>query len=122
MSLKLNKLIRPFLFVALFAVAIFPNFSAAQSSTGTLSGKISDSRGGVLQGAQISLNPGGATAVSDVLGEFRIPGVDPGNYTVTITYVGFKTYTKTMTLTAGQVTSLDAELAVESVDVEVEVV
>jgi TonB-dependent receptor len=91
----------------------------AQGAKGTLSGKVSDNSGGVLQGAQVSLSPGGASAVSDVQGEFRINGLDAGNFTVTITYVGFKTFTKSITVTAGQTASLDAQLSLESVDIEV---
>jgi TonB-dependent receptor len=122
MALKLSKSIPLFVSVVLLAFAIFPTFSAAQSSKGVLSGKVSDSSGGVLQGAQITLDPGGASAVSDVQGQFLITGLNAGNYTATITYVGFKTFTKAVTLAAGQSANLDAELAVESVDVEVEVV
>ncbi|HWY44564.1 MAG TPA: TonB-dependent receptor [Candidatus Sulfotelmatobacter sp.] len=119
MRLKFNKLIHFVFFGVLLALASFPVDSAAQGSRGTLSGKISDSSGGVLQGAQVTLDPGGDTAVSDVLGEFRISGLDAGNYTVKITYVGFKTFTKAVTLSAGQTTSLEAQLALESVDLEV---
>src|SRR5882672_6988054 len=119
MRLKFNRLIHFAFFGVLSTLASFPVDSAAQGSRGALSGKISDSSGGVLQGAQVTLDPGGDTAVSDVLGEFRISGLDAGNYTVKITYVGFKTFTKAVTLSAGQTTSLEAQLALESVDLEV---
>ncbi len=119
--MRLNAHFRSFsgLLLALFISAFSPSALFAQSSKGTLSGKVSDTSGGVLQGAQVTLDPGGASAVSDVLGEFRINGVDAGNYTVTITYVGFKTFTKTVTIAPGQTANLDAQLAVEAVDVEV---
>src|SRR5690242_5862335 len=121
MASKLIKSIPLFLSI-LLVLAIFPIFSAAQSSKAVLSGKVSDSSGGVLQGAQITLDPGGVSAVSDLQGQFLITGLNAGNYTATITYVGFKTFTKAVTLAAGQSTNLDAQLAVESVDIEVQVV
>ena len=109
-----------FLFFAAFSlIVVSPLTSSAQSSKGVLTGKVSDSSGAVLQGAQITLDPGGAGAVSDVLGEFRIAGLDPGAYTVTVTYVGFKTFTKSVTITSGQTAPLDAQLSLEAVDVEV---
>lgn len=122
MESKICKCVHLIFRTAIFLLAIFPIASSAQSSKGVLAGKVSDSSGGVLQGAQIALDHGGATAVSDVLGEFRIPGLDAGSYNATITYVGFKTFTKSITITAGQTASLEAQLSVEAVDVEVEVV
>src|SRR5882672_11340159 len=119
MRLKFNRLIHFAFFGVLSTLASFPVDSAAQGSRGALSGKISDSSGGVLQGAQVTLDPGGDTAVSDVLGEFRISGLDAGNYTVKITYGGFKTFTKAVTVSAGQTTSLEAQLVLECVDLEV---
>src|SRR5215475_3288817 len=124
MPSRINKITHLFTWTPWIAVllmlTIFP-FSSFAQSKGTLSGKVSDSTGGVLQGAQITLDPGGASAVSDVLGEFRINGVDAGNYTVTITYIGFKTFTKAVTISAGQTANLDSELSVEAVDIQVEI-
>jgi TonB-dependent receptor len=107
-------------FVCLFLAQLVVGAAArAQGNRGAITGKVSDSTGAVLRGAQLSLDPGGATASSDVQGQFLINGLDAGNYTVTVTYVGFKTFTKAVTVVAGQTVSVDAELAVESVDVEV---
>jgi len=118
MRKKSYKFIHFMTFVMLLTLA-FPVHSSAQGSKATLNGRVSDSSGGVLQGAQITLDPGGASGVSDVQGQFRVSGLDAGDYTVTVTYVGFKTFTKAVKLPAGQTTSLEAQLAVESVDVEV---
>jgi len=107
------------LLVVLLGSFACPLVTPAQGTKGTLGGKISDSSGGVLYGARITLDPGGASAVSDVQGQFLINGLAAGNYTATVTYVGFKTFTKSVTITAGQTANLDAELSVEAVDVEV---
>jgi TonB-dependent receptor len=45
--------------------------------------------------------------------------LEPGNYAVTITYVGFATYKKDVTVAGGQTVSLDAKLDVESANLEV---
>ncbi len=119
--MRLNVHFRFFsnLCVALLLGAFLPCTLFAQSSKGILSGKVSDSSGGVFQGAQVKLDPGGSSAVSDVQGEFLITGLAAGDYRVTITYVGFKTFTKAVTIAAGQVANLDAQLSVATVDVEV---
>lgn len=107
------------LVAVLLGLFALPVSTPAQGAKGTLSGKVSDSSGGVLYGARITLDPGGASTVSDVQGQFLINGLDAGNYTATISYVGFKAFTKSVTVTAGQIASLDAQLSVEAVDVEV---
>src|SRR2546429_3201473 len=48
----------------------------------------------ILQGAQISVEPGGIKVVSDAQGEYLVNGLAPGTYTVTIEYVGFTTSSK----------------------------
>jgi TonB-dependent receptor len=111
-----------FLFIlvaALLGLFVFPVSTPAQGAKGTLSGKVSDSSGAALYGARIALDPGGASTVSDVQGQFLINGLDAGNYTVTITYVGFKTFTKSVAITGSQTVSVEAQLSLESVDVEV---
>src|SRR5579871_2745908 len=117
--MRTNKLRKIWVYLAVAAQLLLGVAAQAQGNRGTVSGRVTDTSGGVLQGAQVSLTPGGASGVSDVQGEFRITGVDAGDYTVTVTYVGFKTFTKAVTLAAGQAASVDAKLSVESVDVEV---
>src|SRR5215471_14694711 len=107
------------LMVALLGFFPFPVSTRAQGAKGTLSGRISDSSGGSLYGARVTLDPGGATTVSDVQGQFLINGLSAGDYNVSIAYVGFKTFTKSVTITAGQTASIDAQLSIEAVDVEV---
>jgi TonB-dependent receptor len=91
----------------------------AQGGKGSVSGRVTDTGGGILQGAQITVDPGGARVVSDLQGQFLVIGLAPGSYTVTISYLGFTTLTKTVTVSAGQVANTDAELAVSSQDSQV---
>lgn len=57
--------------------------------------------------------------VSDAQGQFFINDLEPGSYTVTITYVGFQSFTKTVSVTAGQAATVDAKMDVESQNLEV---
>jgi TonB-dependent receptor len=85
-----------------------------QNTKGTIRGHVTDASGGVLQGAEIALQPTSLTVASDVLGEFFIKNLDPGSYTVTVSYVGFTAQTKTVDVVAGQVANVEAKLELAS--------
>jgi TonB-dependent receptor len=91
----------------------------AQSGKGAISGRVSDSSGGALIGAQVTVLPKGLTVVSDAKGQFFINDLDPGSYTLSITYVGFEAFNKELTVAAGQVATVDATLDVESQNLKV---
>src|SRR5438552_1245385 len=61
----------------------------AQERKGGIRGHVTDNSGGVLQGARIELQPKGIIVVSNTQGEFFINDVEPGSFTISITYVGF---------------------------------
>jgi TonB-dependent receptor len=92
---------------------------AAQERKGGITGKVTDKGGGILQGAKVTLDPGGINAVSDAQGDFLITGLAQGTYTVTVSYVGFTTFTKSVTVSAGQVANANVQLAPASENLEV---
>jgi hypothetical protein len=91
----------------------------AQERRGAITGHVTDSTGGALIGAQISVQPKGVSVVSDTQGQFFINNLEPTGYTVTVSYVGFKTFTQTVNVNAGQAASVEAKLGVESQNLEV---
>jgi Carboxypeptidase regulatory-like domain/TonB-dependent Receptor Plug Domain len=97
-------------FITILWVAII----SAQTRRGTISGRVTDSAGAVLQGAQVELDPRAATAVSDGQGEFTITGLAPGSYRVAVSYVGFSRYSATVNVAEGQIARTDARLRVAS--------
>ena len=86
----------------------------AQSSKGVITGRTIDSAGGVLQGATVELQPVGASKVSDNSGEFTINDLAPGEYILTVTFVGLAPFEKNVTVTAGQTTRVEAVLPIAS--------
>jgi TonB-dependent receptor len=112
---------RPFArFLLALACLLFLSMSIqAQTGSGGITGKVTDSGGGILQGAQISVEPGGIKVVSDAQGEYLVNGLAPGTYTVTIDYVGFTTSSKSISVAAGQIANADVQLAVASQNLEV---
>ena len=84
----------------------------AQQRRGTITGRVTDKEHAVLQGARIELEPGGKTAVSDSQGQFTIPDVAPGHYTLTISYVGFEPFSSDINVTAAGAENVDAVLQI----------
>ena len=91
----------------------------AQNSKATLAGTVKDDSGAVLQGARVTLEPAAQPAASNLQGAFFFNSLAPGNYKVTVSFVGFEPFTKEVTLNAGQTTQIDAVLKVASANDEV---
>ncbi len=88
---------KPWLALLVLAVTsltlLAPRLSA-QSDNGTIVGTVTDATGAVVKGASaIAANVDTGltlTATSDASGDFTIPAVPRGNYTVTVTAAGFE--------------------------------
>jgi TonB-dependent receptor len=98
------------------AIILFSLPILGQSSKGVLSGTVIDVSGAVLPGARIELEPKAAPQVSNAEGKFFVPNLAPGTYTVTVSYVGFKPYSTTVTIAAGQTTIATAVMPVAAVN------
>jgi TonB-dependent receptor len=106
-------------FCALQICIFYQGVMFAQSSKGTITGRATDSAGAVLQGARVELDPKVPPAVTGAQGEFTISDLPPGKYTLSINYVGFSSFSKAVTVTAGQVTRVEATLAVATANEQV---
>ena len=102
-----------------FSFALGAHRTPAQARKGTITGMVSDKSGGVLKGAQITLEPQGQRVASDVLGQFHINDLEPGKYTLTVTYVGFSAFTKEVEVPAGQSMNVDATMELERQDLQI---
>ena len=107
----LRNLITTLLVLIAFA-SIMTVPALAQSATGSISGRVADSAGAVLQGARITMAQKDVYSVSNGIGEFFITGLAPGEYDLTVSYVGFAPFSKKVTVVAGKVTRADAVMAV----------
>jgi TonB-dependent receptor len=106
------------LFLLACSISLIP-VARAQSGKGSIAGRVTDSSSGALIGAQVAVQPKSVNVASDAQGQFFINDLEPGSYTVTITYVGFQSFTKTVSVTAGQVATADAKMDVESQNLQV---
>jgi TonB-dependent receptor len=86
----------------------------AQPANGSVAGSVTDSAKAVLQGAQIELQPTGRQVASNNEGQFSMTDIAAGSYTLTVSFVGLAPFSKSITVTGGQATRVDAELKVGS--------
>jgi hypothetical protein len=114
-------------FLAIAAALLFIQTPLhAQTSSGTLTGVVSDAGGAVVPGASISVQntATGETrkTVTNGSGIFSIPALPPGPYTVDAAAKGFEGDTSAITLSVGQVLNINFSLKVGSASEKVVVV
>ena len=90
-----------------------------QERNGTISGHVADVNQDVLVGARVELQPNGFAATTDAQGAFTISNLAPGKYTLSVSYLGFKPFSKEVTVASGSVTNIDAALEIETVNQQV---
>jgi hypothetical protein len=104
--------------IALFAITLIGAAGYAQS-TATLSGRVTDPSGAVVPQARVTV-VGLATGVnrvstSDPEGNYTIPSLQPGNYSVSVQATGFADYKlASVTLQVDQNVTVDVKLGVAS--------
>jgi TonB-dependent receptor len=83
----------------------------AQSSTGTLAGRVYDSATGrSLQGAIVRVQGTSGIDYTTVDGRFHIAGVPAGSVTLEVEYIGLDTHSQQVTVRPGTVTTINAAL------------
>ncbi len=114
---------------ALGAIAftlLFVKSMSAQVETGQLAGTVTDSSGAVVSGASVKVKNIGTNAErSDTTsnnGTYKLTGLDPATYEVTIQATSFQPYTAKVQVTVGGHLTLDANLSVSGSTTQVEVI
>ncbi len=115
--------------VALVAVTVGAIGVGAQTTDGTISGHVADQQGLALPGVTVNASSpnlqGIRTTVTTENGDFVLPGLPPGPYTLTFELSGFEKATRTETLAPTQTlpvsVSLGAAGVVENVTVSARV-
>ncbi len=119
----MKRLIAP---LALTACVLTATSALSQEFRATITGRVADSTGAVIPSAQITVTnqeTGVKTpSVSNNSGDYTIPFLQPGKYSIAVTASGFSTYTrKDVTLQAGDRVAIDVPLAVGSESTQVTV-
>ena len=100
--------------------------AAAQTTTGTISGRVLDVQGAALPGATVTAKSpnlqGSREVVTSEHGDYILTGLPSGPYTITFSLSGFQTHTHNVVLAPTQVLPLEATLGPAQVTEEVTVV
>ena len=86
------------------------------AQNGSISGTVTDADGNPLAGANVAVDGtsmGGATVGS---GAYLINGVSAGTYSVTASYIGYKSGTKSVTISDGATATVDFTLSVDALE------
>jgi hypothetical protein len=114
-----------FPFALLFGLYLAVEPAAAQAVNATLSGRITDTSGGSVAKAAVtvvSTSTGFTRTVQSLeSGSFIVPALPAGEYNVTVSFAGFGKPTKTIVLQVGQAAELDFVLTPGNVEEKVEV-
>lgn len=115
---KLSLFLFTLLFVNAFnALAEGEDENAANK--GTVAGRIVDAESLPLPGAAVVIEALQKGAVTDVNGFYRIVSLNPGEYDVKVSYIGFEEQVKHVTVSAGKTSELsfvmEAGIAIEEV-------
>ncbi len=101
------------------AVCCFTSLTFAQSS-GKIAGQVVDAKTGeTVIGANVSITGTTKGAATDLDGKYTISGLEPGNYSITVSYISYAKKNITgVEVEAGQTTNLNIALKPETIGME----
>jgi len=112
--------------LAVIGVLAFAAGANAQTTTGTISGRVLDTQGGALPGAiAAATSPnlqGTREAVTSENGDYILTGLPSGPYAITFSMSGFQTQTRNVVLAPTQVLPLEMRLGPAQITEQVTVV
>lgn len=106
-----------FLIVIIIAIFLSPAPVKAQTNiSGDLAGSVTDPTGAAVPGAHVSVTSMATgqtkTVTTGTRGDYRVPLLSPGAYSVSVNRDGFQTTTSQISIRAGDVTTGDVRLSV----------
>lgn len=118
--------IRGYVPMLAFAVVSLVQVLFAQNTSGTITGRITDTTGAAISGARVTVRNTASSdkreVATDASGNYTVPFLLPGSYSVTSEKEGFRTEVSTgITLQVDQTVRVDASLQVGSASEHVEV-
>src|SRR5439155_5660569 len=98
-------------------VLMFSSAAVFAQQTGSISGRVTATDGSALPGVTVEARsnalPQPRVTTTDSNGDYRMPALIPGSYTVTFTLAGMQTVTRKAEILLGQNTAADAKLGVQ---------
>jgi outer membrane receptor for ferrienterochelin and colicin len=112
--------------LSVMAIALSAGIATAQSTTGTISGHVSDAQGLAMPGVTVSVTSpnlqGIRSTVTSEIGDYVVTLLPPGDYTLTFDLSGFQRQEKRVVLAPTQTLPVDAQLGPASLTEQVTVI
>ena len=123
----MNRVLARLFLLALVGILVFPALSDAQITRGAVSGTVRDATGAAVPGASVTVTNMDTnisrTAVTDAVGFFRVPALEPGRYQLKAELSGFSTVEfKDIRLVSASEVTVNPELKVAGVGEAITVV
>jgi len=108
--------------LALAVTALPSGRLAAQTSTGSIRGVVTDSAGSPLEAAQVTATNTASNvqrvSASNARGFYSLSGLTPGSHRLSVRHIGHGPAERTLTVQVGQVLTLDFRLATTTVELQ----
>ncbi len=123
LAVRLSRTLRQSASIGLTLLFLLLAAPAAFAQTGTIAGIVVDEDlGETLIGVNVLVEELGTGAATGLDGDYRIPGVPAGTYTLVVSYLGYNSQRITgVTVTEGT-TTVDVALSEETLEIEGEVI
>ena len=120
---------RSFKLLSIFLICLsITSLACAQGlgASGELKGTVSDPSGAIVAGASVTVTDVARgikrNVTTDATGEYRVPGLAPATYSVSVNKTGFQPeIAKTVVVTVGQTTTIDFKMKLSKVSEQIEV-
>ena len=107
----------------LFPLAVYATAATAQAqTTGSIRGHVTTTDGEPVEAVSVGVQGQTMGSITDSQGRFAINNVPAGSYTVMVSAVGLKPAQQTITVAAGQRTTLDFKLTESSAELQAVIV
>ena len=105
-------------YAAAIGLLLFVPLVALAQSTGTVTGTVTDGDDAPLPGANVAIVEVQQGAATTAEGTYEITGLEPGEYTVQVSLVGFSTQRATVTIEAGEAVVQNFTLSSDPLDLD----
>jgi len=105
-------MIKPF---NLLTLLLFCCLFAAGQQTGNITGIIKDNQNDLITGANIILIPGSSVTTTDKEGRFCLNNIPAGEYTLQVSYIGYKTFTVQISMDIAE--NKEVDLVIQTVSI-----
>lgn len=106
----MKRIIQQQFFILPLLIVFFCDGLRAQGTSGSLSGTVSDSRGGALAGATVHVGGTKYATSSGEQGAYILTGIPAGSYMLRITFQGFNVFEREVVIKTGGTTTVNAIL------------